>query len=60
MRQTSVCESKKCTAAVNGHFCRVAVTFALAYDLPRDFAGFGVLNVLVGSDICRFRAMILS
>ena len=30
---------------VNGHFCRVAAAFALAYDLPHDFAGYGVLNV---------------
>ena len=32
MRRTSVCESKRCTADVNGHFCRFAVAFAFAYD----------------------------
>ena len=32
MRRTSVCESKRCTADVNGHFCRFAAAFAFAYD----------------------------
>jgi len=54
------CESKRCTADVNGHFCRLAVVFTLANDLPHDFADKGVLSVLVAefyqSDICRFKA----
>ena len=47
MRQTSVWESKHRTADVNGHFS-VLRQHLHSHDLPHDFAGQGMLNVLVG------------
>jgi len=44
MQQTGVC----CTDVANGHFFHVTAVFTLAYDLPHDFAGYGMLNILAG------------